>query len=163
MRVAIAHNTFGCTVAASIKSLLQELGHQLLDFGDPSPQTDYVDLAFFAGQTIRTNQADRAILICALGLSTAIAANKIKGLYAAPCYDKFEAHIARSKFNINVLCLSDRWTNPQDAHNIVSEWLKTPFEKRPNDLRSINKIKEVETQQLSPFLPGMESGQSRVG
>jgi ribose 5-phosphate isomerase B len=163
MRIAVAHNTFGRTLATSIKSLLRELGHQILDFGESSTQIDYVDLAFFAGQAIHADLADRAILICTSGFATSIVANKIKGLYAAPCYDQFDAHVSRSRFDTNVLCLSDRWTDPQDAHKIVSEWLKTPFEKRPSDLRSINKIKEFEAQRLSSLLSSVKSDQSRTG
>jgi RpiB/LacA/LacB family sugar-phosphate isomerase len=152
MRVAIAYNDSGCKLAESIISLLRQRGHHILEFNNSNPDdTDYTDLTYCAGQEVLAHHADRAILICGSGLCTCIAANKMKGLYASPCYDVFEAHVSRSKYNTNVLCLSDRWIDNRTAVNIVKEWLETPFQGRPIDIRSLNKIEEIEDKQLYPF------------
>lgn len=148
MRIAVAYNGSDHKLADSIKSLLHELGHAILDLDHSPVDADVPDLTYCAGQRILSHDADRAILICGLGICTCIAANKIKGLYAAPCYDKFDAHMARSRYNTNVLCLSSRLTDSQDVHAIVKEWLDTPFEKRSNDLRALKKIESIEGQKL---------------
>jgi RpiB/LacA/LacB family sugar-phosphate isomerase len=148
MKVAIAYKKSGSALAVAIKAFLHQSNYAVLDFGNSSPQIDYVDLTYQVGQTILDHQADKAILICVSGLCTCIAANKIKGLYAAPCYDPFEAHLSRSRFNTNVLCLSNCWTNPKNVHNIIREWLETPFEKHTQDARAFDKIKAIEEEQL---------------
>lgn len=151
MRVAVAYNGSGCKLAEAIISLLRQGGHHVLDFGSSNSDIDHTDLTYCAGQEILAHHADRAILICGSGLCTCIAANKMKGLYASPCYDEFEARVSRSKFNTNVLCLSDRWTDRKTAVNIVKEWLRTPFQERLIDLRSIHKIETIEQEQVRGF------------
>ena len=151
MRVAIAYNNSACKLAESIISLLHKLGHDVLEIKNSNPETDDTDLTFCAGQEILSHHADRAVLICESGLCTCIAANKMRGLYASPCYDSFEAHVSRSRYNTNILCLSDRWTDGHAADGIVKEWIKTPFHERPNDVRSLHKIKTIEDEQIMSF------------
>ena len=144
MRITIAYYEQNRDLAKSIISLLRQLGHQVQEVQDSSPNTDYTDLAYSVGQEILKNHADRAILICGLGVCSCIAANKIKGLYAAACYDLFDAQISRSRYDTNVLCLSDCWSDQRMAGKIVEVWLKTPFHERSCDIRSMKKIKIIE-------------------
>ena len=162
MRVVIAYNESGHKLAESIISLLHQLGHHIRDVGSSHSDTDYTDLTYCAGQEVLAHHVNRAILICGSGISTCIAANKMKGLYAAPCYDMFEAHVSRSKYNTNVLCLSEHWTDNQNAVNIVKEWLKTPFQKRSNNLRSIEKIKAIEEEQILSFSTDVKDGTEKI-
>jgi ribose 5-phosphate isomerase B len=147
MRVAIAYNGTGYALAQAIKSLLHQLKYPILDCGSKSSQADMVDLSYCTGQEILAHHADRAILICPAGLCTCITVNKMKGLYAAPCYDRFEARISRHKYNTNVLCLSNLWTDTKTSIDIVKEWLETSFSKRPCDVRSLSKIQMIEAEQ----------------
>jgi ribose 5-phosphate isomerase B len=144
MRITIAYYKQSCELAKSIVLLLRQLGHQIKVVHDSNPNTDYTDLAYSVGREILENHADRAILICGLGVCTCIAANKIKGLYAAACYDPFDAQVSRSRYDTNVLCLSECWTDQGMAGKIVEVWLKTPFHERPCDVRSMKKIKTIE-------------------
>ena len=162
MRVVIAYNDSGYKLAESIMSLLHQLGHHILDLGNSISDTDHADLTYCAGQEVLAHHADRAILICGSGICACIAANKMKGLYAAPCYDMFEAHISRSKYNTNVLCLSDRWTDNQTADNIAKEWLKTPFRKRSHDRRLLKKIQIIEEEQLQSFSTDVKGESEKI-
>ena len=144
MKVAIAYNQFGRPLAESIIVLLHDLGHDVMDLGDSDSQVDYADIAYSAGREIIDRHADRAILICGFGVCTTISANKMKGLYAAPCYDPFEARVSRSRYDTNVLCLAERWTDARAACDIVIQWIGTPFEHRATDTRSLRKIHSIE-------------------
>jgi RpiB/LacA/LacB family sugar-phosphate isomerase len=150
MKIAIAYQKCGFKLAESIISLLRGLGHEVLDFSTPDWADDSPDMAYCTGQAILDHNAERAILICGSGMSSCIAANKIKGLYAASCYDIVEAHIARSRYNTNVLCLSDCWTDKQTTLNIVKEWLNTPFSKGSLTIRSLTKLKTIENEEYHP-------------
>ena len=162
MRVAVAYNDSSCKLAEAIISSLHQLGHHVLEFRNSNPNVDPTDLTFCVGQEVLTHHVDRAILICESGLCTCIAANKMIGLYASSCYDIFEAQVSRSKYNTNVLCLSERWTDKQSAGSIVKKWMETPFQERPNDLRSLKKIEKIEEEQIQPSSSGFKEGKEKA-
>ena len=147
MKIAFAYHRSDCKLAELIKSLLHQLGHEVLDFGASDNKTDPPDMAYCTGRAVLNHNAERAILVCESGMCSCIAANKMAGLYAAPCYDIVEAHIARSRYNTNVLCLSDCWTDNRTALNIVKEWLNTPYAKSTLTLRALTKLKTIEAEQ----------------
>ena len=57
----------------------------------------------------------------------AIAANKVRGIRAAPILDVESAVVAREHNDLNVLALSGRRTSVADAERIVAAFLDTPF------------------------------------
>jgi ribose 5-phosphate isomerase B len=56
-----------------------------------------------------------------------IAANKVKGIRAALCYDTFTAGRARQHNDANVLCISGR-TDEKVLQDIIHTFLTTDFE-----------------------------------
>ena len=57
-----------------------------------------------------------------------IAANKIPGVRAAPCYDDLTAELSRRHNDLNVLCLSGDMMGERLADRLVEIWLFTPFD-----------------------------------
>jgi ribose 5-phosphate isomerase B len=93
-----------------------------------SENDDYPDIAEAVARKVSTNEVDRGILICGTGLGMCIAANKIPGIRAAPCFDDLSAELSRRHNDLNVLCLSGDMIAEKLADRIVEIWLKTPFE-----------------------------------
>ena len=89
---------------------------------------DYPDIAEAVARKVSTNEVDRGILICGTGLGMCIAANKIPGVRAAPCFDDLSAELSRRHNDLNVLCLSGDMVAEKLADRIVEIWLNTPFE-----------------------------------
>ncbi|HMC90171.1 MAG TPA: RpiB/LacA/LacB family sugar-phosphate isomerase, partial [Gemmataceae bacterium] len=84
MRIAIGSDHRGFEVKRRIVTLLQRLGHEVLDLGpDGSDSVDYPDFAFAVGQAVREGRVDRGILIDGTGIGMCIAANKVPGVRAA--------------------------------------------------------------------------------
>ena len=61
------------------------------------------------------------------GVGMAIAANKVRGIRAAPIVDVEGAVLARQHNDLNVLTLGARRTSVADAERIVAAFLDTPF------------------------------------
>ncbi len=113
MKVAIGCDHGGLNLKASVKELLNALGHEVEDFGCHTPDScDYPDIAVPVANAVVSGQADRGILICGTGIGIGIAANKIAGIRAALCHDTFSAHACREHNDANILTMGERVIGP---------------------------------------------------
>ena len=129
----------------TVLSTTRKLGHEALDLGTFSTESvDYPDYAGKIGQAILKQHADRGILICGSGVGASIAANKIKGLYAAICHDTYSARQGVEHDNMNVLCLGARIIGTELANELVQAFLSATFLNTGNYLRRVEKIKILE-------------------
>lgn len=129
MRIAIGSDHRGYDVKRRIVSLLQRLGHEVLDVGPVSGENvDYPDFAFQVAQAVSQGRVDRGILTCGTGIGMCIAANKVAGVRAAPCHDSITAEMSRRHNDANVLCLSADLLGGELLDRMVKIWLETDFE-----------------------------------
>ena len=99
---------FGCDPnAAALKLSLmrtaEKLGHECVDMGSEDPI--YANTAFRVAEAVAAGEADRGVLVCGTGLGMTIAANKVKGAYAALLTDVYSAQRAVLSNNANIACL----------------------------------------------------------
>ena len=147
MIIAIANDHRGYDSKVLIKGLLEQMGHQCLDYGaDGSSPVDYPDVAYAAGNCVAQGKADRGILICGTGIGMCITANKIKGIRAALCFDEINARVSRQHNDANVLCLSGDLLGESSVRRIVEIWLTTEFAAGRHE-RRIKKIECIENGQ----------------
>lgn len=145
MKVAIANDHRGRDAIEQVKTIIAQLGFECVDCSTPGDQTvDYPDTAYVAANTIAHNEADRAILVCGTGIGMSIAANKIKGIRAALCYDELAAKLSREHNDANVLCLSGDLIGSTMLRKIVKTWLTTDFV-AGRHLRRVKKIAAIES------------------
>ena len=129
MKVAIGCDHGGLNLKASVKELLNALGHEVEDFGcHTADSCDYPDIAVPVANAVVSGQVDRGILICGTGIGIGIAANKIAGIRAALCHDTFSAHACREHNDANILTMGERVIGPGLAKDIVTIWMATDFE-----------------------------------
>jgi ribose 5-phosphate isomerase B len=144
MRIAIGSDHRGLTVKQRVVSLLQQLGHEVIDVGPAGPgSVDYPDFAFEAARAVGEGRADRGVLICGTGIGMCIAANKVRGVRAAPCHDSITAELSRRHNDSNVLCLSADLLGEELIERMVRIWLETPFE-AGRHARRVDKIMQFE-------------------
>ena len=125
--------------------LLVRLGQEVVDIGSrDSEPVDYPDIAAQVGDKVSAGEVDRGILICGSGLGMCIAANKINGVRAAPCYDDVTAELSRRHNDLNVLCLSGDMLGDRLVDRLVEIWLNTPFD-GGRHARRLAKITEMES------------------
>jgi ribose 5-phosphate isomerase B len=143
-RIAIGSDHRGFTLKKLIIPFLQNLGHSYQDFGcyntDP---VDYPDIARKVGEAVALGDFNQGILICSTGIGMCIAANKIKGIRAALCYNVFAAQRARQHNDANVLCLRGEDADTRSALEIVKTFLATDFE-GGRHVQRVNKIRALE-------------------
>jgi ribose 5-phosphate isomerase B len=137
VRIAIGSDHRGCALKEVIFPVLTELGHTFYDFGCyTTDAVDYPDIAEKVAEAIMRGEYDRGILICGTGIGMCIAANKVRGIRAAQCYDIFTAQIC---------CLAAEEVGTK-VRVIIEDFLNTEFEGGRHIIR-LNKIKEIEDKQ----------------
>jgi ribose 5-phosphate isomerase B len=144
MKIAIGSDHRGFEVKRRIVSLLGRLGHEVEDIGPGSSESvDYPDFAYKVAEAVSTGRVERGILICGTGIGMCIAANKVRGVRAAPCHDSITAEMSRRHNDANVLCLSADLLGGELLDRMVRIWLETGFE-GGRHARRVAKIVQIE-------------------
>jgi len=142
MKIVIASDHAGYRLKGILKDKLE--GYEFIDAGtDSEDSCDYPDFAEKAGSMVATGEADAGIVICGTGIGISIAANKVKGVRAALCFNEFMAEMSRLHNNANVLALGARVIGEDLAVRIAEVWLKTGFE-GGRHRRRVEKIGKIE-------------------
>lgn len=128
MRIALGADHRGFFLKERIKAFLDDLGHDPVDFGaEDSEPSDYPDFAIKAAGAVASGKCERGILICGTGIGMSIAANKVKGVFAARCCSVRDAEMCRRHNNANVMTLSAE-VPPDEVREMVRVFLETAFE-----------------------------------
>lgn len=153
MRVGVASDHRGIRVKNQILLLLNELGHEGIDFGPAdNSSVDYPDYAARVALAITSGEIERGVLICGTGMGMCIAANKFDGVRAVTCHDDVTAEMSRRHNDANIMCLSADLLGERLLNRIVEIWLRTPFEGGRHQ-RRIDKIHQLEKSRPSPASP----------
>ncbi len=145
MRVAVACDHGGFPLKETILEAVRSSGHEAVDLGAFSAESsDYPDFAQKIGDSIAGGAAERGVLLCGSGVGACIAANKIKGVYAAICHDTYSAHQGVEHDAMNVLCLGARIIGPELAKELVTAFLGATFSAEPRHVRRVGKTREIE-------------------
>lgn len=127
-RVAIGADHGGFELKEILKRHLVDWGYDVRDFGtDSSKAVDYPDFAIAVAQAVARGEAWRGIMVDSVGVGSAMAANKVREVRAALCYDRATALSSREHNDANVLTLGGRLLRPDEAREIVRVWLDTKF------------------------------------
>jgi ribose 5-phosphate isomerase B len=143
VRIAIGGDHRGFALKGLVIKLVTEAGHSYEDFGCYSEDSvDYPDIAEKVAEAVVKGDFDRGILICGTGIGMCIAANKVRGIRAAQCYNSFTAHRARQHNDAQICCLSGE---EGEAHvpAIIEAFLTTEFEGGRHQKR-LDKIRKIE-------------------
>ena len=144
MRIAVGTDHRGFDIRAKVVDLLRQLGHEVIDVGTFSPEAvDYPDIAADVAHKVSRGEVERGVLVCGTGLGMCIAANKVRGVRAAPCHDDLTAEMSRRHNDSNVLCLSADLLGERLIDRMIEIWLTTPFE-GGRHARRVDKITELE-------------------
>lgn len=150
----MASDHAGVALKEEVKALLEQQGHEVLDFGTNSTEAcDLPDYIYPASLAVAKGEADRGIFIDGVGYGSALIANKIYGLYAVVCQDPFCARLAREHTDSNILCIGGKIIGSALAIEIVDVWMKTDFlsgiEKYERRVKKVNDITEKHLKKLS--------------
>jgi len=143
-KIAIGCDHGGFLLKEKIARYLKKQGFPIEDLGTFSQEPmDYPDSAYKVASAVSSGKAYRGILICKTGIGNCIAANKLKNVRAALCYNIKAARLSRQHNDANVLVLGALFVNLTAAKKMLDAWLNTTFE-GGRHLRRIKKIERIE-------------------
>lgn len=129
MKIALGSDHAGFRYKERVKTLLQELGHEVKDFGtfteDP---VDYPTFIRPAAEAVAHGECERGIVFGGSGNGEAMAANKVRGVRCGLCWNEESARLSRQHNDANVLSIGERMISEDLLAKIVNSWLETPFE-----------------------------------
>ena len=134
---------FGCDPNATefknaLMAYVKELGHEVTDYGSDDPI--YANVAFRCAEAVVAKEFDRAILLCGTGIGVSIAANKVKGAFAACVHDVYQAQRAQLSNCANIITMGSQVVGIELAKCMVKEYLSVTYD--PNS-RSKEKVERI--------------------
>lgn len=116
------------------------------DFG--SMDTVYAHVAFEVAQAVAERKYDRGILICGTGIGMSIAANKVKGAYAALVTDIYSAKRARLSNDANILCMGAFTIGDKVREELVTAFLTNEFVAGCSSQSKVDAYKEYDRERV---------------
>jgi ribose 5-phosphate isomerase B len=129
MKISLGTDHAGYRLKEKVKQLLESLGHQVVDFGTFSDEAvDYPLFVRPAAEAVARGECERGIVFGGSGNGEAMAANKVRGVRCALCWNEEVARLSRQHNDANVLSLGERVIPEETALAVVRVWLETDFE-----------------------------------
>ena len=152
MKIAVGFDHAGFPLKQTVLDAVRTAGHEPIDLGtNSSDPVDFPDLAEAVGRAIQNGEAKRGILCCGSGVGAAIAANKMKGVYASICHDTYSAAQGVLHDDMNVLCLGGRVIGPELAKALITAFLNAEYQGNKDGgerlARRVMKIHKLETEE----------------
>lgn len=153
MKIAVGCDHGGFPLKDVVIESVRAAGHEVIDVGTFSADAvDFPDFTKKVGEKIQSAEADRGILICGSGIGAAIAANKMKGVYASICHDTYSAAQGVEHDSMNVLCLGGRVIGPELVKVLIPAFLNARYQGNDSGserlAKRVNKIKAMEAGNL---------------
>jgi len=142
MRIAIGCDPNAADFKAALIPFIRELGHECVDYGSDDPI--YANVAFAVAEDVAAGICDRGVLICGTGIGVGIAANKVRGAYAAVVTDVYQAKRAQLSNNANIIALGAQVTGIESGKCIVEAYLHANYEPNARSTPKIERIMEYE-------------------
>jgi RpiB/LacA/LacB family sugar-phosphate isomerase len=142
--IALGADHGGFELKEQIKAFLTRLGRRFQDHGTFSTDpVDYPDVARLVAEAVQKGEARLGIIVDGAGIGSAMAANKVRGIRAAPCVDTAAARNAREHNDANVLTLGARFVDARRMQEILEVFLSTECAE-PRHQRRVAKIMAIE-------------------
>ena len=127
MKIAIGCDPNAQDAKVALIKYIEAKGYgEVTDFGSEDPI--YGHTAFAVAEAVAAKKYDRGILLCGTGIGVSIAANKVKGAYAALISDVYSAQRARLSNDANVACMGAFTTGNKVRELLVDAFLGNEFE-----------------------------------
>ncbi|MBI4704135.1 MAG: deoxyribose-phosphate aldolase [Deltaproteobacteria bacterium] len=162
-RIAIGADHGGYELKSHLKRWLGERGYQIEDCGTHDERAaDYPEIAAAVAHRVAGGSCGLGIVIDGAGIGSCMAANKVRGVRAALCYDLSSARNSREHNDANVLSLGARLIGVGLAEQIVEAWLGSSCTE-PRHRRRVEMIAALEQGPPAPAMPpaapdGVSSG-----
>lgn len=132
MKICIDSDVAGRTLKSWLAYELRFMGFNVRELDESGA---YPEVAFNLARCVGMHEYERGILVCRTGMGMAMAANKMRGVFAAVCRTATDAtELASSKAG-NVMAIGCGVTDQITALTLCLTFLQTPIDVRPNAQR----------------------------
>jgi ribose 5-phosphate isomerase B len=150
MRIALGNDHAGYSLKAHVRSVLEKLGHEVIDTGTQSDEpVDFPDITLDTCALVLRGEADRAVLVCGTGQGAVMAANKIAGIRCALAHDVYSAHQSVEHDDANALAMGAWVIGPATAAEVLEAFLSARFDDDADTIRRVHKLHELERNSLA--------------
>ena len=126
MKIAIGCDPNAEEAKQEIIAYIEKKGYgEVTDFGSEDPI--YANVAIDVAEHVASGDYDRGVVICGTGLGVSIAANKVKGAYAALVSDVYSATRARLSNDANIVCMGAFTTGAKVREMLVDAFFTNEF------------------------------------
>ena len=155
MRVHIGGDHAAYELLGELVTFLEAEGHEVTNHG---PHTfdaldDYPVFVLRAAEAVAADPESLGVVLGGSGNGEQMAANKVRGIRAALCYDEELARLAREHNDARVISIGARMQAVEEAKAMVSTFLATPFSGEPRHQRRIDLVSAYESDGSLPPLP----------
>ena len=146
MRVHLGSDHAGFELKAAVAARLEELGHEPVDHGAESfdSEDDYPPFILRAAAAVVADPGSLGVVIGGSGNGEAIAANKVTGVRAALVWTDDTARLGREHNDANVISLGARQYSTADALRFVEIFVGTPFSNEVRHRRRLAMLADYE-------------------
>lgn len=146
MKIGIATDHGGLELKQQVQAYLEELGHEVVDFGayEYDAADDFPDFVIPLARAVGEEEVERGIAVCGSGVGASIAANKIKNVRACLVTESYSARQGVEHDDMNMICLGGRVIGIALAKDLVDNFLGANYQGLERQLRRMGKIAALE-------------------
>jgi ribose 5-phosphate isomerase B len=152
MRVHIGGDHAAYELLGELVAFLEGEGHEVTNHGPHTfdAQDDYPVFVLRAAGAVAADPESLGVVLGGSGNGEQMAANKVKGIRAALCYNEELAMLARQHNNAQVISIGARMQAVEEAKAMVRTFLATPFSAEPRHQRRIQMVTAYEANGTLP-------------
>lgn len=153
MRVHIGGDHAAYELQRALVTWLAEEGHDVVDHGakEYDELDDYPVFVLRAAEAVAAEPDSLGVVLGGSGNGEQMAANKVKGVRAALCYNSELAQLARQHNNAQVISIGGRFNTVEESKEMIKVFLETPFSGADRHQRRIDMVGDYEKSgQLPP-------------
>jgi ribose 5-phosphate isomerase B len=155
MRVHIGGDHAAFDLLGELVTFLEAEGHEVTNHGPHTldAEDDYPVFVLRAAEAVAADPESLGVVLGGSGNGEQMAANKVKGIRAALCYNEELATLAREHNNAQVISIGARMSAVDEAKAMVRAFLATPFSGAPRHQRRIDMVGAYEQDGTLPPQP----------
>jgi ribose 5-phosphate isomerase B len=155
MRVHIGGDHAAYELLGELVTFLEAEGHEVTNHGPHGydAEDDYPVFVLRAAEAVAADPESFGVVLGGSGNGEQMAANKVKGIRAALCYNPELAQLAREHNNAQVISIGARMNSVGEAREMVRTFLSTPFSQVERHERRVAMVGAYETDGTLPPLP----------
>ena len=145
MKVVFGSDPNATEFKYALMEFVKGLGYEVFDLGSDDPI--YANVAIACAKAVAAGEYERGILVCGTGIGVSIAANKVKGAYAACVHDIYQAQRAQLSNSANIITMGSQVVGIELAKCMVKEYLALTFDPNGRSKSKVERIYEYEREE----------------